>query len=92
MVEFSDAFPPIQVDRVPFARFEHSVDRTSTKRINVVSMVGQRMGVPTLHETTLFLTSLVHRVVHEDLTRNVGEGAVQAASNENAAIVKAYGA
>ena len=50
------------------------------------------MGVPTLHETTLFLTSFVHRVVHEDLTRNVGEGAVQAASNENAAIVKAYGA
>ena len=47
------------------------------------------MRVPTLHEATLFLTGFIDCVVHENLTRDVCEGTVQPACDQDTAIVQA---
>ena len=46
------------------------------------------MRVPTLHQAGLLLRRFIDRVVHKDLATDVGEGRVEAASDQDAPIVQ----
>ena len=91
LVEFGDALPAIQVDRVAFAALQDPIDRATANRIHVVALMGQSMRVPTLQQAGLLMGGLVNRVVHEDLSGHICEGRVQTACDEYAAVVKANG-
>jgi hypothetical protein len=49
LVEFGDLFPTVQVYRVALAEVEDAVDWPTPERVNIVRLMGQRVGVTWLH-------------------------------------------
>jgi len=91
LVEFCNALPPIQVDRVAFAAFQHAVDRAPAYSVHVVALVGQSVRVAALEQLALLLRRLVYCVVDENLAADVGERRVEPSGDEDAPVVQSNG-
>lgn len=88
LVQFCNAFPPVQVDWVSFAALKHAIDGTTTDCVHIVTLVGQCVRVAALKQWTLLLRRLINRVVHEDLSANICERWVQATCDQYAAVIE----
>jgi len=91
LIKLSDSLPLVLVNRVPFARIKHSVDRPASDRVHEVSLVSERMRVPTLKQHCFLLCCFVDRVVHEYLARHVCKRAVKSTCDQDAAITESNG-
>jgi len=91
LIKLSDSLPLVLVNRVAFARIKHSVDRPASDRVHEVSLVSERMRVPTLKQHCFLLCCFVDRVVHEYLARHVCKRAVKSTCDQDAAITESNG-
>lgn len=86
MIQVGDSFPPVHVDGVSFAAFEHAVNGSTSNSVHKVSLVGEGMGVTALIERSLLGADLILGVVHEHRARDIGEARVETTSDQNISI------
>jgi hypothetical protein len=91
LIKVRDPLPPIHVYGIPLAALEHSVNGSTSNRVNKVPLVRESVGISALVQLGLLRADLVLGIVHEDRSRNVGETRVETTGNKDVTICKTDG-